>query len=486
MVVAFRRAMQTDIANNSTTPTKASKNLNNKHYGITYIAPADINISNIKLDGIDILSMYYKQFILIKEKHCYQIIIANPEQLLSIENDIKNHATSYKFYTTEHDYLKLTINQIISKFFYDFSTETIDISRLINHIINDANHHSASDIHLEISNTACRLRFRIDGILSTITNIPQKLHSAMISRIKVLAQLDITEKRKPQDGHFSFKTYQNLLLECRVSSCPTIFGEKIVIRILNKKKHALLIHELGMNQTCQDIFTHTLKQPQGLILITGPTGSGKTQTLYSALHLLNTDARNIITLEDPVEMQLNGINQININKKIGLDFSNMLRFILRQDPDIIMIGEIRDHETAEISFQAANTGHLVLATLHTHNAIETIERLGNLGIQRSTIAQSLQLIISQRLVRMLCSCQKTKSTETCLYCTNGYSGRVGIFEFLEKTNSVYQLLNESSSNEELKKHLSSSLSDAARHHLNAGNTDQREINRVLGEVNDIF
>lgn len=428
--------------------------------------------------------MLNKQFLLIEDGKLLKIIIADPTQLLSIEKNIKNNNHSYQFYITECDHLKIIIHKMIAKLFYTFSSEETNITQLIDHIINDGHHHCASDIHFEISRTECRLRFRIDGILSTVAIIPKQLHASIISRIKILSKLDIAEKRRPQDGYLSFTTYQQHIIECRISSCPTTFGEKIVIRLLNQGKHTLPIKELGMNPTCQEIFINALNQPQGLILITGPTGSGKTQTLYSALNILNSETCNIVTLEEPVEMQLNGINQIDVNKKIGLDFSNMLRFILRQDPDIIMIGEIRDCETAEIAFHAAETGHLVLATLHTRSTIETLERLKHLGIHQSSIAQSLQLIISQRLLRKFCTHCKNRNIENCFYCVNGYTGRIGIFELLKNNTLVRQLISEHAPIKTLTRHLSSTLYNEAEQQLKMGLTSQAEINRVLGEAKD--
>lgn len=247
--------------------------------------------------------------------------------------------------------------------------------QFVNQLIQNALHQNASDIHIEPFQLSCRIRFRLDGVLQQITEIPSNLAARLATRLKVMAKLDITERRLPQDGRFQIH-----FVDVRISTCPVLHGEKIVLRILDTKKTALGLDELGLLDTQKEQLLQALNQPQGLILVTGPTGSGKTVTLYSALQYLNHLDRNISTVEDPVEIQLHGINQVNINTKINLHFSTTLRALLRQDPDVLMVGEIRDPETAEIAIQAAHTGHLVLATLHTNSAAEAVTRLQAMGI----------------------------------------------------------------------------------------------------------
>src|SRR3990167_4996825 len=263
-----------------------------------------------------------------------------------------------------------------------FSTHLIqeDLIDFADHIIEDALQKNASDIHIEPYEKTCRIRYRRDGLLYEVANAPLSTAFRLITRLKVLAKLDISARRLPQDGHFQF--HQR---DIRVNTCPTIFGEKMVLRLLDLTQISLNIEHFGFNEQQKKLFLHKISQPNGMILVTGPTGSGKTVTLYSALNYLNTAEKNISTVEDPVEIQLNGINQVNINSKIHLEFSTILRTLLRQDPDVVMVGEIRDKDTAEIAIQAAQTGHLVLSTLHTNSALETINRLQSMGIASSAL-----------------------------------------------------------------------------------------------------
>ncbi len=324
--------------------------------------------------------------------------------------------------------------------------------RFVDNILQHAIQQSASDIHIEPFETICRIRYRQDGLLRETAEIPAMLAIRLTSRLKILAKLDISEKRLPQDGRFQSGTR-----DIRINTCPTLFGEKIVLRILNPENLTRNLSTLGFTATQLITFTAAISQPQGMILITGPTGSGKTVTLYTALDFLNTPEKNISTVEDPVEIQLKGINQINIHPKIGLHFSTILRTLLRQDPDIIMVGEIRDAETAEIAIQAAQTGHLVFSTLHTNNAYDAIIRLQSMGIPNYNIACSVSLIVAQRLVRKLCeSCKHPDSISPatllsinfppallpciiysavgCQHCFQGYHGRIGIYELLPINN----------------------------------------------------
>jgi len=355
-----------------------------------------------------------------------------------------------------------------------------DIIELVDHLIHQADEQNASDIHIEPDEHACRIRFRQDGLLCEITEIALSLAEQIITRLKVMANLDIAEHRLPQDGRFKVQNHQQRAIDIRISTCPLIHGEKIVLRLLDSAKVNLSIEALGFTSSQQKLFLKHISQTQGLILLTGPTGSGKSLTLYSALNHLNVKEKNIVTVEDPVELPIKGLNQVHVNSKAGLDFSTTLRAFLRQDPDIIMLGEIRDRETAEIALQAAHTGHLVLASLHANNAIEALTRLLSMGLASYQLAPATQLIIAQRLVRKLCPHCKM---EGCIYCRQGYLGRTGIFECLNLSPSLKQLI--------LQKTDSASLLAAARQEgfrtlnetglekVHQGLTTLAEINRVL-------
>jgi len=338
------------------------------------------------------------------------------------------------------------------------------IVRFVHKILLDAINSGASDVHLEPYENQFRIRFRQDGILHEKTSPPINLASRITTRLKVMSQLDISERRIPQDGRFKMRLSKARSIDFRISTCPTVNGEKIVIRILDPSSAYLDIDHLGFNKSQKKSFLDGINRPQGMVLVTGPTGSGKTVTLYTALNILNTTEQNISTAEDPVEIKLNGINQVNINLKTNLTFSNVLRSFLRQDPDIIMVGEMRDLETAEIGIKAAQTGHLVLTTLHTNSAPETLSRLAYMGVAPYNIASSVSLIIAQRLARQLCEhCKeptklpeqtllqegfeesalkklKIFSPKGCDQCTGGYKGRIGLFEVLPVTNTVSEAI----------------------------------------------
>jgi type IV pilus assembly protein PilB len=354
---------------------------------------------------------------------------------------------------------------------------------LVDQIISHAIQQSSSDIHIEPFLHSCRIRYRRDGMLYEVTAIPANLALQFITRLKVMAQLDITERRLPQDGRFKFHA-----IDVRINTCPTLHGEKIVLRLLNANNISLDFTTLGFNEKQKNLFLQKISKPQGMVLVTGPTGSGKTITLYSALNQLNTIEKNISTVEDPIEIQLNGINQININSKIGLTFANALRTLLRQDPDILMVGEIRDQETAAMAIQAAQTGHLVLSTLHTNNALETITRLKSMGVTLHDIINSVSLIISQRLLRKLCPhCKQSDKTifyaSSCPYCLNGYHGRVGIYEFLPLTKKITDLLltkkNSAAISQQLQQTGYTTLHEAGMHKVQQGITSMLELNRVV-------
>ena len=353
------------------------------------------------------------------------------------------------------------------------------VVRLVNLILTDAIKRGASDIHIEPYEKTYRCRYRIDGILYEIMNPPMKLKEAISSRIKILSKLDIAEKRLPQDGRIKMKIkLQGKLkeLDFRVSTIPTLFGEKIVMRLLDKENLQLDMTKLGFEKPSLKKFEEAIFQPYGMVLVTGPTGSGKTNTLYSALSRVNTPEVNIMTAEDPIELQLAGINQVQMKESIGLNFAAALRAFLRQDPNIILVGEVRDFETAEIAVKAALTGHLVMSTLHTNDAPSTINRLMNMGIEPFLVATSVRLIAAQRLIRRVC--QKCKDVDDvplqallnvgfsetdapnvqlvkgrgCDVCSNrGYKGRVGLFEVMEITDDIRELILSGASAVELRR-----------------------------------
>ncbi len=334
----------------------------------------------------------------------------------------------------------------------------------INKILMDAIKRGASDLHFEPYEKRYRIRFRVDGVLHEIASPPVNLESRIAARIKVMSHMDLAEKRKPQDGRIKLKINAKKSIDFRVSTLPTLWGEKIVMRILDSSSAMLGIDVLGYEPEQKQLYMDALAQPQGMILVTGPTGSGKTVSLYTGLNILNTTERNISTAEDPVEINLEGINQVQISARADMTFANALRAFLRQDPDVVMVGEIRDLETAEIAIKAAQTGHLVLSTLHTNSAPETLTRLMNMGVPSYNIASSVSLIIAQRLARRLCNhCKQAEhlpqeellkqgftpeqiSTLTifkpkgCDECTEGYKGRVGIYEVMPITPKIAEII----------------------------------------------
>lgn len=332
------------------------------------------------------------------------------------------------------------------------------VVQFINQTLRSAIQRRASDIHFEPYQQTLRVRLRIDGVLQSIVSPPFPLATRIIARLKIMGQLDIAERRLPQDGQLSVQL-DNVSFSMRISTLPTLYGEKVVLRILQTDRQELLLEQLGMSPTALGLYANALASPQGMILVTGPTGSGKTVTLYSGLRQLNDVQSNLCSVEDPIEIPVFGINQTQINSKTDLDFSRVLRALLRQDPDVIMIGEIRDRETAEIAVKAAQTGHLVLSTLHTNSTSETLTRLTQMGIPGYLLAACLKLIIAQRLVRRLCShCRYPQSEHQrfpaslwpeqlipwgatgCEHCFGGYYGRIGLYELLTITPEVQDAL----------------------------------------------
>jgi type IV pilus assembly protein PilB len=365
--------------------------------------------------------------------------------------------------------------------FQDANTSTErSVIQPLDEILKQAIAQGASDIHFETGEANFRARFRIDGILRTAATPPLHLRDAMVSRLKVLARMDIAEKRVPQDGRIQYP-YQGRNIDLRVSSLPTLHGEKMVVRLLNINRQRPSLETLGYEPDDQARLLAAIAQPHGMVLMTGPTGSGKTLSLYSCLELLNKPEVNISTVEDPSEIQLPGANQVNINERAGVTFASTLRALLRQDPDIIMVGEIRDFETASIAIQAAQTGHLVLSTLHTNDAPSTLARLRHMGIESFNVAASLILIVAQRLMRRLCPVCKKGATAAqmqawcaqlnkhdlqvlglasrpipslyqavgCAACSQGYKGRIGIYQVMPINEALQALILQNASSQEL-------------------------------------
>jgi len=343
--------------------------------------------------------------------------------------------------------------------------EDAPIVRFVNKVMLDAIRRGASDIHFEPFEKMYRVRLRMDGVLKEIAQPPVQLAPKLSARLKVMSRLDIAERRVPQDGRIKMKLSKTRAIDFRVSTCPTLFGEKIVLRILDPAQAMLGIDSLGYEPFQKDLYSKFLAKPQGMILVTGPTGSGKTVSLYTGLNILNREDTNISTAEDPAEINLPGVNQVNVNPKVGLTFAAAMRAFLRQDPDVIMVGEIRDLETAEIAIKASQTGHLVLSTLHTNDAPQTLTRLVDMGVKPYAIATSVSLIIAQRLARRLCAnCKvprdipaealrkegftaadisaglKIFGPKGCANCTDGYKGRVGIYQVLPVTEVIARII----------------------------------------------
>lgn len=418
---------------------------------------------------------------------------SDPSLVTAIDEVQFNTGLSVEAVLVEEDKLGKAVDQFINKNDEDFSDalgdlddalEDVDLEdpdakekedtsngaddapivRFVNKILLDAVKQGASDIHFEPYEKRYRVRYRTDGILKEASKPPINLASKIAARLKVMSQMDISERRIPQDGRIKMRLSKNKSIDFRVNTLPTLWGEKIVLRILDPSSAQLGIDALGYEEDQKKLYLDALSSPQGMILVTGPTGSGKTVSLYTGLNILNIEGTNISTAEDPVEINLEGINQVNVNTKVGLDFAAALRSFLRQDPDVVMVGEIRDLETAQIAIKAAQTGHLVMSTLHTNSAAETLTRLANMGVPAFNIATSVSLIIAQRLARRLCSqCKKPADipksallesgfTEAqletaeiyapvgCSSCTQGYKGRVGIYEVVRVSDSISRII----------------------------------------------
>ncbi len=496
-----------------------------------------INIENYALDP-DIVSLLPEQFIrtnyiipLKRTNNTLEVACVPPVNPEVLENARLITGLRIKPYLiTENEFeqalnkiynLKARAEQVISALGGSETRESVipiipetagedrSIVGLVNSILSDAISQNASDVHLDPSQFSTRVRYRIDGIMYNSINIPKEISDSVISRIKVSAGMDIAERRRPQDGHFSAQ-YRNEFYDFRVSSIGAKYGEKLTIRILCRQKMLMPMERLGMLEDQYEVFSRLIKRPYGIILVTGPTGSGKTTTLYSALSTINTGTETIITLEDPVEYDIPGITQIQINEEAGITFAVGLRSILRLDPNIIMVGEIRDLDTAKTAVQASLTGHLVFASIHTNDAASTPIRLLNLGLEPYLIASSLIGVVAQRLVRIICpNCKEsyipnenekeTIKTELnfevdklyrgrgCALCNfTGFRGRTGIFEILEIDKTLRKLIQQSASYDEIKEYAERSgmttMRKAGLQKVISGITTLREVERVVAEA----
>jgi type IV pilus assembly protein PilB len=388
--------------------------------------------------------------------------------------------------------------------------EDAPVVRFVNKVLLDAIKRGASDIHFEPYEKIFRVRTRLDGVLAEVATPPVALANKVCARLKVMSRMDIAERRVPQDGRIKMRLSKNRAIDFRVNSCPTLYGEKIVLRILDPSSASIGIDALGYEEDQKKMYLKHLAKPYGMILVTGPTGSGKTVSLYTGLGILNTVDRNISTAEDPAEINMPGVNQVNVNPKVGLTFASSLKAFLRQDPDIIMVGEIRDLETAEIAIKAAQTGHLVLSTLHTNDAPRTLSRLVDMGVKPYAIATSVSLIIAQRLARKLCdNCKEVRDVPQealekegftaadieagltvfgpvgCKSCNDGYKGRLGIFQVMEVSETMGRIIMEGGNAMQIADQAANEgvidLRRAGLNKVTAGITSLEEINRVTVE-----
>ena len=436
------------------------------------------------------------------------VLVEEAKLVKSIESAMSASDTSLSDLDTDLDDLEISAEDDSAGQSNEGSTDTDDapVVRFINKVLLDAINTGASDIHFEPYEKYYRVRYRRDGVLQEIATPPVSLSRKISARIKVLSRLDISERRIPQDGRMKMKISKNRSIDFRVSTCPTLFGEKLCLRILDSASAQLGIDVLGYEEVQKEAYLAALAKPQGMVLVTGPTGSGKTVSLYTGLNILNTEDRNISTAEDPAEINLPGINQVNVDPKVGLTFSAALKAFLRQDPDVIMVGEIRDIDTAEIAIKAAQTGHLVMSTLHTNDAPQTLSRMMNMGVAPYNIASSVELIIAQRLARRLCSnCKqvidvpkktlveegfskeevgtlKIYGPKGCDQCVGGYKGRVGIYQVMPISEAMRRLIMEGGNSMQLADQAAKEgINDLRKSGLlkvKQGVTSLEEVNRV--------
>ena len=455
--------------------------------------------SNNNIDDIKFHSLLNPKVILVEENKlakAIEIALEEPESAIGdmLDEDMDN------LIVKDDDSATVDINADVDE---------APLVRFVNKILLESIKKGVSDIHFEPYEKSFRIRFRLDGMLHTVVSPPPGIANRIVSRLKVMSKMDIAERRVPQDGRIKLVLSKNRAIDFRVNTCPTLFGEKVVMRLLDPTNAQLGIEKLGFEPVQQELFLEAINRPYGLVLVTGPTGSGKTVTLYTGLNILNTMDVNISTAEDPVEITVEGINQVNMNPKAGLTFASSLRAFLRQDPDIIMVGEIRDLETAEIAVKAAQTGHLVLSTLHTNDAPQTLNRLLQMGIPAFNVVSAVNLIMAQRLGRRLCThCKKEvhfpdkvllsagfKQEELeglklygpvgCDQCNNGYKGRVGIYQVMKMTEKLKDLiLNGANASEIGECSLAEGFNDLRRSGLNKvrmGLTSLEEVDRITKE-----
>ena len=457
-----------------------------EEFGLSFVDLNNFSVEQMPTQRLPLaLLRRYRVLPLAETEHYLQIAISDPSNLQALDEIKFTVGLAIQWVLVADDQLQAALTKLqgqqeptVSADFAEAESaqqakqpaESIDTSdaplvHYVQEILLMAISKGASDLHFETYEKDYRIRFRVDGVLYIMARPPLNMAGRIAARLKVLAKLDVAERRLPQDGRFKIQLDQRSI-DFRMSTCPTLFGEKVVLRLLDAAHDHFSMDQLGLSISQQELLLAALKKPQGMILVTGPTGSGKTATLYTALKLLNTPDLNISTVEDPIEINLPGINQVPVNLKVGLSFATALRAFLRQDPDIIMVGEIRDLETAEIAIKAAQTGHLVLSTVHTNSAADTLNRLLNMGVAAFDAASALTLIIAQRLCRRLCHhCRELEqlpqtaliaegfkeidlenlmlyraNTAGCPHCTAGYQGRIGLYEILPITATMARLI----------------------------------------------
>lgn len=484
------------------------QNLAIKH-GIVPIVQKETTLQVAMIDPSNITALNDIKFI---TGYDIQVMLGRESQIRGIHERVYESNVSYDSIINDLDVEDVEVidnKEIVDLSELEKATEDAPVVKLVNAVLTDAIKKGASDIHIEPYEKVFRVRFRIDGVLYEIMKPPPKLKNAITSRMKIMADLDIAERRLPQDGRIKLKLANNREMDFRVNVLPTLFGEKVVLRLLDKSNLQLDMTKLGFEPDQLNDFLEAIRKPHGMVLVTGPTGSGKTTSLYSALAELNKTTTNISTAEDPVEFNLIGINQAQMHDDIGFNFASALRAFLRQDPDVIMVGEIRDYETAEIAIKASLTGHLVLSTLHTNDAPSTINRLLNMGVEPFLVASSVNLILAQRLARRICSnCVqdvdvnpeilinigipaaeakhiKVRQGKGCDRCANtGYKGRIALYECMPMHDQVREFVLNGASAAEIKREAirlgMSSLRGSAIKRLKEGITTIEEVLRVTG------
>ena len=487
-----------------------SEEIARRYQAIPFGKTRDDKIMVAISDPTDIVAIDYLRTLIPNSKlyvSSYEAIFRNIEKYYSMETTVKEAVkemtggSSIEVEKEETKDIELSIDEAKSL------AEAAPIIRLMNQIMTEAITSNASDIHIEPQKRYLRIRYRIDGVLRDTMNLPKNIQPGVISRVKIMANLDIAERRRPQDGRINLK-FRGREIDLRVSVLPGIFGEKVVLRILDKERSLIPLEQLGFSEESLEVFRTLINQPYGMILITGPTGSGKSTTLYAILRILNSPDVNILTVEDPVEYQLDGITQVQVNPKINLTFANALRSFLRQDPDIILVGEIRDKETAQIAMEAALTGHLVFSTLHTNDSFSAPTRLIDMGIEPYLIASSVIGVTAQRLVRKICAdCKEEyKPSEFllkqvgienydgvfyrgkgCIACNNsGYKGRIAVQEILKIDDSIREMVLNRNPSTNIKEHAikngSISLLQDAIDKAKKGITTIDEVIRVISTV----